>query len=76
VIPPDPAENDISLAQIGCSAPVNNAPPASVMACSALLVQGSIDATLERFELPDEIVDVYRPLVDSPPFDRVGHLRL
>ncbi|MEZ4503109.1 MAG: ThiF family adenylyltransferase [Dehalococcoidia bacterium] len=73
LIPPD-AEEDVARAAVGCSAPVNNAPPSSVLACSSVIVQGAIDVLLERFELRDEVIDVYRPLPENPPFDRIGRI--
>ena len=41
----------------GCSAPANNAPPASVLACAPLIAQAAIDVLMERFEF-DEVIDV------------------
>ena len=58
---------------LGCSAPVNNAPPASVMGCAALIAQVAIDVLTCRFEFDDEVTDVYRPLAQAP-FDRVGRV--
>ena len=52
-------------------APVNNAPPASVIACASRIAQVAIDTLTGRFEYDDEVIDVYRPLVE-PPFDRIG----
>ncbi len=71
-----PAGNDaeeFAEPHLGCSAPANNAPPASVAACAALIAQVAIDALLERHEFDDEIIDVYRPL-SNPPFDRAGRV--
>ena len=71
-----PAGNDaeeFAVPPLGCSAPANNAPPASVAACAALIAQVTIDALLKRHEFDDEIIDVYRPLHD-PPFDRAGRV--
>ena len=73
IIPPD-SEEDVARAAVGCSAPVNNAPPSSVVACASLIVQSTIDVLTERFELSDEIIDVYRALPGGPPFDGIGRV--
>lgn len=65
VIPTGDASVDFAEPDLGCSAPVNNAPPTSVLACSALICQVAIDALMGRFEFSDEEIDVYRPLPDS-----------
>ena len=74
-IPNNDAANDFVAPALGCSAPVNNAPPASVLGCAALIVQVAIDALAGRFELNDEVTDVYRP-IGAPPFDRIGRVGL
>lgn len=71
---PRGSEEDVARAAVGCSAPVNNAPPSAVLACAALLAQVTIDVLMARLDLPDEVIDVYRPLPGEPPFDRVGRL--
>lgn len=73
VIPPGDDSEDLAIPDVGCSAPVNNAPPAAVLACSSLIVQTVIDALTGRFEFDDEVIDVYRPL-SEPPFDRIGRI--
>ena len=73
-IPPSDSKVDFAEPELGCSAPVNNAPPASVLACASLIAQAAIDVLTERFELEDEVIDVYRPLPQTP-FDRVGRYR-
>ena len=70
-IPPGDAEFEIAEPDLGCSAPVNNAAPASVLACASLITQMAIDTLTERFEFDDEVIDVYRRLPDAP-FNRVG----
>ena len=72
-IPNGDEDNDFVTPALGCSAPVNNAPPMSVLGCAALIVQVAIDALTGRFEFNDEVTDVYRPIGD-PPFDRVGRV--
>ena len=70
-IPPGDAEFETAEPDLGCSAPVNNAAPASVLACASLITQMAIDVLTERFEFDDEVIDVYRRLPDEP-FNRVG----
>ena len=74
IIPPGDSKVDVAEPDLGCSAPVNNAPPASVLACASLIAQTTIDVLMERFEFEDEVIDVYRPLPETP-FDRVGRYR-
>lgn len=73
LIPPDAGE-DVARAAVGCSAPVNNAPPSAVLAGASLLAQAVIDVLTGRFELPDEVIDIYRALPGEPPFDMVGRV--
>ena len=73
VIPGGDGHGEFATPALGCSAPVNNAPPASVMGCAALIAQVVIDALTRRFEFGDEVTDVYRPLAQAP-FDRVGRV--
>ncbi len=73
-IPPGDSKVDFAEPDLGCSAPVNNAPPVSVLACASLIAQATIDVLTERFDLEDEVTDVYRTLPETP-FDRVGRYR-
>ena len=70
-IPTGADAQDFATPQLGCSAPVNNAPPSSVSACAALIAQAAIDVLTGRFEFADEVIDVYRPF-PSTVFDRIG----
>ena len=74
VVPRGDPSFDLAEPDLGCSAPVNNAPPSSVLACASLIAQAAIDVLTGRFEFEDEAIDVYRPLPE-PPFDRVGRYR-
>ena len=74
IIPPGDSTVDLAEPALGCSAPVNNAPPSSVLACASLIAQATIDVITERFEFEDEVIDVYRPLPEAP-FDHVGRYR-
>ena len=71
IIPPGDPKIDLAEPDLGCSAPVNNAPPASVHACASLIAQAAIDVLTGRFEFEDEMIDVYRPLPGTQ-FDRIG----
>lgn len=75
LIPPGEEEEELVEPAVGCSAPVNNAPPSAVLACAALLVQSAIDVLSGRCAFPDEITDVYRTLDGEPPFDQLGRVR-
>lgn len=72
-IPPGDDGEELATPQLGCSAPVNNAPPTAVASCASLIAQAAIDVLTERFDLADEVLDVYRPIPDRP-FDRVGRV--
>ena len=72
-IPPGADAEELATPEIGCSAPVNNASPTSVLACASLIAQAAIDVLTERFELSDETIDVYKA-IESPPFDRLGRV--
>ncbi len=74
VIPQGDTHEDFAAPALGCSAPVNNAPPASVMACASLIVQVTLDALSSRFEFNDEVIDVYRAM-EEPPFDSIGRVQ-
>ena len=74
VIPPGDDAEDLATPDVGCSAPVNNAPPSAVLACSSLIAHAVIDTLTGRFELDDEVVDVYRALPGTAPFDRIGRV--
>ena len=73
VIPGGDGRNDFVTPTLGCSAPVNNAPPASVIGCASLIVQVVVDTLTNRFEFNDEVVDIYRRIAEAP-YDRVGRL--
>lgn len=73
LIPGGDEESDFATPALGCSAPVNNAPPSSVMACASLIVQVTLDALTRRFNFNDEVIDVYRA-ISEPPLDRVGRV--
>ena len=73
LIPPG-LEDHLVHPTVGCSGPVHNAPPTSVLAAAALISQAAVDILTGRLLFPDEMIDVYRPLPGEPPFDYVGRL--
>lgn len=73
-IPPGSDDEELVEPAIGCSAPVNNAPPGSVLACAALIVHVAIDALTGRLAYPDEVTDVYAALAGEPPYDQLGRV--
>ena len=73
IIPAGDGHSDFAMPALGCSAPVNNAPPMSVVGCASLIVQVAIDALTGRFEFRDEVIDVYRAIPEAP-FDQVGRV--
>ena len=73
LIPPGDETEEFAVPQLGCSAPVNNAPPSAVLACASLIVQVAVDALTGRYGFPDEVIDVYRAIPD-PPFDHIGRV--
>lgn len=59
--------------ELGCTAPVHNAPPAAVLRAAADLTASAIDLLTGRCLLPDEVITVLSPLT-QPPFDTLGQL--
>lgn len=72
-LPPDseaagPAHS--GFLELGCTAPVNNAPPTAVLAAAADTASAAIDQLTARRQRPDERITVLSPM--CPPFDRIG----
>lgn len=72
-IPVGDESEDFASPQLGCSAPINNAPPSTVAACSSLIAQVALDALTDRREYSDEVIEVYRA-IPEPPFNQVGRV--
>lgn len=71
-LPPDTADpGQAGFLELGCTAPVHNAPPASVLRAAADIAAAALDALTGRNLFPDETVTVLAPLPD-PPFDALG----
>ena len=73
VVPRGPATEDFAIPELGCSAPVNNAPPALVLACASLIAEVAIDALADLFKFSDEEIHVYRAIAE-PQFNLIGRL--
>ena len=58
----------------GCGAAINNAAPVSVAAIAATAAEVAIDTLTARYQLVEEVIEVYRPL-EEPPFNSIGRLR-
>ena len=73
VIPRSPHGEDFATPELGCSAPVNNAPPASVLACASRIAEVAIDTLAGRYEFTDEEIHVYRAIAELP-FNSIGRI--
>lgn len=74
-IPPDteaPGAVRAGFLELGCTAPVNNAPPVSILTAASDIAAAAVDLLTGRLMRPDERITVLMP-IDSP-FDRVGIL--
>jgi molybdopterin/thiamine biosynthesis adenylyltransferase len=72
-LPPDDlSEPDSGFLELGCTAPINKAPPLSVLSAAAEIASAATDFLTGRRERPDERVIVFRAM--NPPFDRIGTL--
>ena len=72
-IPPG-ANEDVIQPAIGCSGPIHNAPPATVLSGAALISEVALDTLTCRLDYPEEIIDIYRVLPNKPPLNRLGRL--
>lgn len=72
-LPPGIAmEDDQGFLELGCTAPINNAPPVAVLTIAAEIAGSSIDVLTGRLERTDERIVVLRPM--GAPFDKIGTL--
>lgn len=69
-LPPDDQASAAGFLELGCTAPVNNAPPVAVLTAAADIASAAIDQLTDRSDRTDERIVVIRPM--SPPFDRLG----
>lgn len=70
-LPPDGPQPVGAFLELGCTALVNSAPPWAAQRAAADIVAAAIDQLLELRLLPDEQVEVLRPLAVAP-FDVIG----
>ncbi len=70
--PDDPTEPNSGFLELGCTAPINNAPPTAVLGTAADIAHAAIDYLTGRDERPDERILVFR--ARESPFDRTGTL--
>lgn len=71
-LPPDTADPRAEgFLELGCTAPVHNAPPVAVLRAAADTAAAALDFLIGRQQLPDETITVLSPL-DDPPFDTIG----
>lgn len=68
--PEDPTQPDAGFLELGCTAPINNAPPSAVLATAADIAHAAIDYLTGRRQRPDERISVFRTM--DAPFDRTG----
>lgn len=73
-IPPGSEVESFGFLELGCTAPVHNAPPASVLRVASETTLACIDLLLGRDGRAADSVTILRSL-DEPPFDVVGELR-
>lgn len=72
-LPPEQATGpEVGFLELGCTAPVNNAPPIAVQVTAADIAAATVDLLTGRRERPDERITVLRPM--GAPFQRTGTL--
>ena len=74
-IEPVPGLDENATPATGCSAPVNNAPPASVMVCATQIAQTAIEVLMDRHDSYEEITEVFRP-VSGDTFDKKEQIKV
>lgn len=68
--PEDPADPDHGFLELGCTAPVNNAPPVTVTATAADICHAAVDHLTGRQDRTAERIIVFRPM--GEPFNHTG----
>lgn len=68
--PEDPTAPNSGFLELGCTSPVNNAPPTAVLTAATEIALSAVDFMTGRKERPDETIVVLRPM--NAPFDRLG----
>ena len=73
-LPPETLDSAQSrFLELGCTAPVNNAPPNAVLAAATEITETALDLLTNRRVRPDETIHVIRPL-PTDPFTKIGHV--
>lgn len=70
--PEDPREPNAGFLELGCTAPVNNAPPTAVLATAADIALAAVDFLTGRRDRADERILVFQPMAAAAPFDATG----
>ena len=70
--PDDPTVPTSGFLELGCTAPVNNAPPIAVLTLAADIADAAVDQLTGRRVRSDERILVLQPM--AAPFDQVGTL--
>jgi hypothetical protein len=73
-IPPGDEIESFGFLELGCTAPVHNAPPASALRAASETTLACIDLLLGRDGRAADTVTILRSL-DEEPFDVVGEYR-
>lgn len=68
--PEDPREPNAGFLELGCTAPINNAPPTAVLATAADIAHAAVDCLTDRRNRTDERILVFHPM--AAPFDATG----
>ncbi|WP_010534578.1 HesA/MoeB/ThiF family protein [Brachybacterium squillarum] len=68
--PEDPRESNVGFLELGCTAPVNNAPPTAVLATASDVALAAVDLLTGRCNRADERIMVFQPM--AAPFDATG----
>lgn len=73
-IPPGAPSEEYVGVEVGCAAPIHNAPPATVSLAASLASLVAVDQLTNRREVPDELVEVIEPR--ESPFDQRGRIMI
>lgn len=67
-------DREAGFLELGCTAPVHNAPPAAVLRAAADTATAALDVLTGRNALPDETITVLAALPEAP-FDTLGPVK-
>lgn len=75
LLPKETADaREAGFLELGCTAPVHNAPPAAVLRAAADTAAAALDVLTGRNALPDETITVLSAMPE-PPFDALGAVK-